>query len=203
MTVAKIMPPTSHLAQAPAVDSSHKDSAPGVRNWLYYLILLWGVLGVLALLVRALWRMAPIALEPIRHGELSGFQVAIYATWVAFNGYAEGYRAFQKAFCPRVVARAHHLASAPSLVRALLAPLYCLSLFHANRKGLTVAWVMVAVIFGLVVLLGHTPQPWRGIVDGGVVTALAWGASALLIFALRTLATGVPPPARINLPKHP
>lgn len=175
-------------------------SASASRGLLYYAIVLWGVFGVLALLGRALWRMTPIALEPITAGTLTAVQVGLYGLWVVFNGYGEGYRAFQKAFCPRVVARAHHLAAAPTWTQALLAPLYCLSLFHANRKGLTVAWVMVAVIFGLVQLLAATPQPWRGIVDGGVVVALAWGAIALLVFAIRLLITGVPPQAKMNLP---
>lgn len=171
------------------------------RGILYYAVVLWGVVGVGALLGRALWRMTPIALEPITAGTLTAVQIGLYGLWVVFNGYGEGYRAFQKAFCPRVVARAHHLAQTPTWITALLAPLYCLSLFHANRKGLTVAWVMVAVIFGLVQLLGITPQPWRGIVDGGVVVALSWGALALLVFAVRLLVTGVPPQAKMNLPQ--
>jgi hypothetical protein len=166
---------------------------------IYYLTFLWGVSGVLLLFIRALVRLAPMAWQPIAEASLSPAQLALYAAWVAFNAYSEGYRAFQKSFCPRVVGRAHQLASAPTRLRALLAPLYCLSLFHANRRGLTVAWAMLAIIAGLVWLLRITPQPWRGIVDGGVVVALAWGALVIVILSIRTL-SGAPPHAKLNLP---
>ncbi len=174
------------------------DNAP--RPFGYYVVMLWGVGGVLALLGRALWRLTPLAWQPIESGSLSALQIALYVGWVVFNGYGEGYRAFQKAFCPRVVARAHYVATRGTRLQALLAPFFCLSLFHANRKGLTVAWTMVVVIALLVKLLRVTPQPWRGIVDGGVVVALTWGALALVVFALGTLATGLAPAAKMNLP---
>lgn len=169
------------------------------RGAAYYLVFTWGVVGVALLLLRAITRMTPIALEPILAGSLSGLHVGILVAWVAFNAYGEGYRAFQKSFCPRVVARADHLARNPHPLHAALAPLYCLSLFHANRRGLTVAWVMIVVITAFVFLLRITPQPWRGIVDAGVVVALVWGLVALFAFSAKSLA-GHPPRARMNLP---
>lgn len=200
MSLANAVPSDPHSAALLSKEAPPSEQKRSARGLVYYLILAWGLLGVLALLGRALWRMTPIALEPLATDSLSSAQLGLYALWVIFNGYGEGYRAFQKAFCPRVVARAHHLATHPTWIRGLLAPLYCLSLFHANRKGLTVAWVMVAVIFVLVQVLGVTPQPWRGIVDGGVVVALGWGCVALLVFAVNTLLRGVPPTAKMNLP---
>jgi hypothetical protein len=171
------------------------------RRLGYFFTFAWGVGGVLALLVRALTRLAPMAWQPIAEGLLTAPLVALYAAWVVFNAYCEGYRAFQKAFCPRVIGRAHSLASNPKLWHALLAPLFCLSLFHANRRGLTVAWVMLALITLFVWLLRITPQPWRGIVDGGVVVALAWGAIALTVFAVRAL-FGRVPDVKLNLPDN-
>lgn len=179
--------------------STSPTDAPRARGLLYYVVFVWGVLGVLALFARALVRLTPMAWEPIADGSLSALHIGIYAAWVVFNAYGEGYRAFQKAFCPRVVGRAHHLASDPRPLHALLAPLFCLSLFHANRRGLTVAWVMLLVITLLVFLLRITPQPWRGIIDGGVVVALAWGAIVMLVLAVKTL-FGSPPQAKLNLP---
>lgn len=169
------------------------------RGLLFYVVFAWGVGGVLLLFIRALWRLAPMAWQPIAEGSLSGMHIGVYAAWVVFNAYGEGYRAFQKSFCPRVVGRAYHLARAPQLWHALLAPAYCLSLFHANRRGRTVAWIMLAVIIVLIALLRITPQPWRGIIDGGVVVALFWGAAVMLVLALRTLTSG-PPKAKLNLP---
>lgn len=156
---------------------------------------------MLALLGRALYRLTPIAIEPIADGSLTPALWALYLGWVVFNAYGEGYRAFQKAFCPRVVARADHLAKAPRpLWHALLAPAYCLSLFHANRRGRTVAWCMIGGIALLVVLVSRAPQPYRGIVDGGVVVALAWGCLVLIALYLRALAGHPPANAKMNLP---
>jgi hypothetical protein len=183
----------------PASSSPEPGQSSRARRLLYLVTFLWGVLGVLALFARALLRLAPMAWQPIADGSMTALHIAVYVAWVSFNAYAEGYRAFQKSFCPRVIGRAHHLASNPKLLHALLAPLYCLSLFHANRRGLTLAWVMLAIVVTLVWLLSITPQPWRGIVDGGVVVALAWGAMALVVMGLETL-MGAPPRAKLGLP---
>lgn len=188
-------------AQPPSSAASESAAPEAARGWLYRITFLWGVVGVLLLFARAIARLTPVALQPIVEGSLSPLQIAAYVAWVVFNAYSEGYRAFQRSFCPRVVGRAHQLAAAPTVLRALLAPCYCLSLFHANRRGLIVAWSMLAIIAGLVWLLGRTPQPWRGIIDGGVVVALAWGALVIVILAVRTM-LGRPPRAKLNLPEN-
>lgn len=179
--------------------SNDQEQPVQAKSVVFYLTFSWGLLGVLALFARAIVRLTPHAWQPIADGSLAPLHVALYLAWVAFNAYSEGYRAFQKAFCPRVVGRAYHLAQNPRPLFALLAPVYCLSLFHANRRGLTVAWVMLAVIALLIGLLRITPQPWRGIIDGGVVVALAWGMIAMIVMGARALA-GTPPRAKLNLP---
>lgn len=186
------------MQQTPTLSTDQEQPAPE-RSLVFYLTFCWGLAGVLALFARALARLTPYAWQPIADGSLSALHVAAYAAWVVFNAYSEGYRAFQRSFCPRVVGRAYHLALNPKPIHALLAPLYCLSLFHANRRGLTVAWIMLLVIAILIWLLRITPQPWRGIIDGGVVVALAWGTLALLVMGARALA-GSPPKAKLNLP---
>lgn len=150
-------------------------------------ILFWGVLGVVALLGQAVWRMVPLALEPFRAHRLGGVELGVYAAWVAFSLYAEGYRAFQLRFSPRVVARALHLARHPRPLHVALAPAFCMGLLHATRRRLIVAWVSVIAIVGLVITVRSFPQPWRGIIDGGVVVALIWGIGSILYFFARVL----------------
>lgn len=186
------------MQQTPAF-SNDQDQPLRARSVVFYLTFCWGLAGVIALFARAIVRLTPYAWEPIADGSLAPAHVAAYLGWVGFNAYSEGYRAFQKSFCPRVVGRAYHLAANPRPLFAALAPLYCLSLFHANRRGLTVAWVMVAVIALLVWLLRITPQPWRGIIDGGVVVALVWGLLAMVVMGFKAL-SGAPPQAKLNLP---
>jgi hypothetical protein len=57
------------------------------------------------------------------------------------------------------------------------------------------------VVLCLIGLLRHVPQPWRGIVDGGVVIALAWGAAAIVVFFLRAVVTGREPAASPQVPE--
>ena len=151
-------------------------------------VLCWGVFGVVALLGQAVWRMVPLALEPLRAHTLGGVEIGAYAAWVAFSLYAEGYRAFQLRFSPRVVARAVHLARHPRPLHVALAPAFCMGLLHATRKRLIVAWVSVIAIVGLVITVRSFPQPWRGIIDGGVVVALLWGIGSIVYFFGRVLA---------------
>ena len=141
--------------------------------------MLWGVLGFCTLLANALIRLTPIALESIEAGML-WWQWAICAVWIVFNGYAEGYRAFQKQVAPRVVARGQWLARNPRPVLVALAPLFCMGFFFATKKRMIVAWTITAMIVLLVISVRMLDQPWRGIVDTGVVVGLGWGLLAQL-----------------------
>jgi hypothetical protein len=158
----------------------------------------WGVLGVLVFLGRAIVRLTPHALEPLS-SEPSAFVLGLYAASILFNGYVEGYRAFHKGFAPRVAARALHLRGDPSRLHRLLAPAFVLALFHATRRRLIARYLLIGGLIALIWAVRHTPQPWRGAIDAGVVLALAWGCASLLYFFVRGL-LGHPPPASADLP---
>lgn len=158
----------------------------------------WGVLGVVALLAQALARLGPRALEALRM-ELGLVHWIVLAAWVAFMAHAEGWRGFHLRFSPRVVARAQTLAHGGNVLHGLLAPAYCMSLLHASRRGLIVAWCVVVGIFGLVAVVSTFTQPWRGIVDAGVVVGLGIGLASILWHAARAM-TGTVPPVGPDLP---
>lgn len=131
---------------------------------------------------------------------LTPTQLGVSLGWVALNAYAEGYRAFQLRFSPRVVVRAHHLARHPHPIHVALAPLYCMALIHATRRARIVAWSTVTMIVGFVLTLRLVPQPWRGIVDGGVVVALGWGILAIVVLFARSLITARLPAVPSEVP---
>lgn len=141
---------------------------------------LWGIFGFVLILSQAIVRLAPLAWQPIADGQLSGPQWALYALSIVFNGYFEGYKAFQLQVAPRVMARAFHLSGNLKPLHVVLAPLFCMTLFHATRKRLMVSWIVYAGIIVLVVSVRQLSQPWRGIVDVGVVFGLSWGIVAIL-----------------------
>lgn len=154
------------------------------------LIVLWGVVGALALLLNAIRRLAVLALEPLVDPrlELTGWHLALYVASVVLNGYAEGYRGFQRGFAPRTVARALHLARHPRALHVVLAPLYVMGLIHATRRRLIASWVLLVGIVGLVLLVRRLAQPWRGIIDAGVVVGLGWGVVVMVVQLVRGLA---------------
>jgi hypothetical protein len=76
-----------------------------------------------------------------------------------------------------------------------------MGLFHARPRNLMLSWGLVGAIVTLVVLVRLLPQPWRGIVDAGVVIGLVWGVVFLWVLFFRVL-RGQPPPAPEGLPHH-
>lgn len=146
----------------------------------------WGIIGVSALLGSAIYRLTPMAMASFAE-PLSAVHYLGYAFSLFFMGYTEGYKAFQKQFSPRIPARARYIATNPTWARVLLAPLFCMGFFHATKKRLIVTWSLSFGIVGLIILVGRVPQPWRGILDLGVVVALAWGLVAMWVFALRAM----------------
>jgi hypothetical protein len=158
---------------------------------------LWGIAGVLALLGNAIYRLTPYALELVEL-PLDAVELVALAGWLGFMAYAEGYRGFHRKFSPRVVARARTLTGAP-WHHVVLAPVYCMGLFHATRKRMIVSWTVTLAIVALVIVVRRVQQPWRGIVDAGVVVGLGIGVVSIIYYALRALA-GHAMPVPADLP---
>lgn len=145
---------------------------------------LWSVLGISLLFGSALYRLYPHARE-LCGMEFGWVQWAALVAGLAFMGYAKGYGIFHRRFSPRFAARALYLKQNPTLVRVLLAPFFCMGYFHATRKRKIVSFAMTAMVVGLILLVRRLDQPWRGIVDSGVILGLGWGLVSIWFFTLR------------------
>lgn len=146
----------------------------------------WGLTGVALLLGSAVYRLAPLAVQAFSCPWLWYHWVA-FVLVVIFMAYAEGYRAFQLAFSPRVAARARFLVNHAGTLHLVLAPLFCMAYFHAPRRRQIASLSVTAGIVVLVILVRGLAQPWRGIIDGGVVLGLAWGLVSLVLFGYQAL----------------
>ncbi|MDF1814511.1 MAG: hypothetical protein P1V20_20055 [Verrucomicrobiales bacterium] len=148
----------------------------------------WGTTGVCALLGCAIYRLYPRAMEALEGG-LTALQWFVLVVWTMFMLVAEGYRGFQKKFSPRTAARVRYLRDHPDPLRTLLAPLFSMGYFHATKKTKIIATCLTLGIILLVVLVSFCPQPWRGIIDSGVVLGLTYGLISFLVFTWQALTT--------------
>ncbi len=145
---------------------------------------LWAAVGPLALLLSALWRLAPratdafIAVTTVRDGLLLG-TCAVGMVWF------EGHRGFHRRVVPDVAARVASLACSAVSWRVALAPLVACELIGAAPPRLVRRWLLVAGVVGAILLTRSLAEPARGIVSAAVFCGLAWGTGSLLL-ALRS-----------------
>ena len=146
----------------------------------------WGVAGVVLLLGSAVYRMTPRALAAftVPFGPLHWLALT---ACILFMSYAEGVRGFQQRFSPRVAARARYLREHPEALHVVFAPIFCMGFIHATRRRKFVSLALTAGIILLVLAVHRIPQPWRGIIDAGVVAGLAWGLVSLIWYAVAAL----------------
>lgn len=154
------------------------------RKALRKLAAFWAVFAVSLLLLNAIVRLAGYTWEALQIS-LSVWQYFLLVLNVIGMAYFEGYRGFQQAFSPRFAARAKYIAEHGRPLEMLLAPVFCFGFFGSTRKRKIVAFVITAMIVSLVLLVGKLPQPWRGIVDAGVVVGLLWGLVSLWFYVLK------------------
>lgn len=146
----------------------------------------WGIAGFSLLLGEALYKVTPYVVELFQKPLSPMLWVALIG-WTLFMAYSEGYRGFQKHYSPRFAARARWLRDNPTTKRAILAPLFCMCFFGTTRKRKIVAYCLTGGIITLVAIIRVTPQPWRGIVDFGVIVGLGWGLMSVLWFCWQSL----------------
>ncbi|MFT4607283.1 MAG: hypothetical protein ACI9V8_002075 [Urechidicola sp.] len=141
----------------------------------------WGITGVCLLIIFAVYRLSDMAMNAFVV-DLQWYHWLVLTLNSVFMAYSEGYRGFQLAFAPRVAARARYLLHHPRLLHVLLAPLFCMGYFHTTRKRLIVAYGLLVGVLVLVLIYQQFSQPWRGILDVGVLVGLSWGLVSLVWF---------------------
>ncbi len=149
---------------------------------------MWGIVGVGLLLGGAVYRLTPIALETF-DSPLGLLHWGVLVVWAPATLVMEGYFGFQRSFSPRVAARTRYLTEHPNLVQSLFAPFFCMGYFHATRRVQIKSILLTAGIVALVLGVRRVAQPWRGIIDLGVVLGLTWGIVSIAVFVYMAFAT--------------
>ena len=139
----------------------------------------WALLGVAGLFTSAVMRLGSRGLATVRAG-LSPGQWILLVSFTFVMVYGEGVLALQRKWVPRLLRRARALRHEP-LGLQLLGPLYGLSLVGGTRKELLRGWLGTLAIVTAIVIVRSMPEPWRGIVDVSVASALAWGLLSIAL----------------------
>ncbi|MDA8100112.1 MAG: hypothetical protein M0042_10830 [Nitrospiraceae bacterium] len=147
---------------------------------------LWGLAGVVLLLLSATLRLSPLAVDAFSY-PFAWYHWLALIVIVLGMAYAEGYKGFQQAFSPRTAARARYLRENPNVLHAVLAPFFCMGYFHATKRRKITSISLTLGIIVLIILVRFLTQPWRGIIDAGVVVGLVWGIVSLLVFSVQAL----------------
>lgn len=141
---------------------------------------LWGLTGFLLLILVAVIKLALISQDAFKQG-LNSLQWLVLIANCLFMAYSEGYKGFQKSYSPRLAARARYLLGNANVIQTLLAPLFCMGFFNAPRRRIITSVLLTIMIVVFVLSFRLLPQPWRGILDAGVVIGLGWGLIATII----------------------
>jgi hypothetical protein len=149
----------------------------------------WGLAGLTALLLFAIYRLGNMGIAAFGF-ELDWRHWALLIVNSLFMAHGEGYRGFQKSYAPRVVARARHLMGNPEPLRVIMAPLFVMGFFATTRRRLISAYLLTAMIVTLIIIFQQLSQPWRGMLDIGVVVGLTWGVISIIVFTLKALSGG-------------
>ncbi len=144
----------------------------------------WGMAGLFILLGFAVWRLTSNAIEALQM-PLNWIQWLVFIIFFIFMAYSEGYKGFQKSFSPRFAARTKYLLRNTTLLQLLLAPLFCMSYFHAPKRRIMATCILTVAIIIFILSFRLLPQPWRGILDAGVVVGLIWGMIASLLLCIK------------------
>ena len=146
----------------------------------------WGVTGIVLLLGTAIFRLSQLAIQAFNgEHDLLWYHWLLMIVFSIFMLYSEGYKGFQKAFAPRVAARAKFLSSNANLLQTILAPLFCMAYFHTTKKRQIISITLTTMIIGFIMLVRLAPPLYRSIIDVGVVLGLSYGVITVLTFVIK------------------
>ncbi|MBT3756892.1 MAG: hypothetical protein HOK80_08665 [Candidatus Cloacimonetes bacterium] len=150
------------------------------------LIYIYSIGGVIAIFSSAIYRLYPHVKESMSL-EFSALNWTVLAAYLIVMIVGKGYFALHRGFVPRVIVRSEQIISNGNLIDKLLAPLYCMGFFKAPKKRMIISYLMILFIISFLVSASKIVQPWRGIIDLGVIVGLSLGIISLLLLGSKKL----------------
>tara|TARA_B100000029_G_scaffold515020_1_gene620106 strand:+ start:1823 stop:2374 length:552 start_codon:yes stop_codon:yes gene_type:complete len=149
--------------------------------------LAWGISCIGMILIFAIVRLFSVTIDALNNFPFFWYHWVILILVIGLMAYSEGYKGFQKSFSPRVAARARYLYMHPQPIMLLLAPLFLVGYININPCRQRNIFLLTLGIFILIFMVSFLAQPWRGIVDAGVVIGLTWGLVSLVFYCCKVM----------------
>ena len=148
------------------------------------LSVIWAIVVVLGVLLFAVFRLAQHSWVALQM-PLGWLEYSVLLINTLFMAYSEGYKGFHLSFAPRFAARVKYVYQQGQGVQLWLSPLFCFGYFGTTKAKQVVAFALTILLICVIVLMGYMPQPWRGVVDAGVVVGLSIGVLSMLYWLLQ------------------
>ncbi len=148
------------------------------------LLSFYSIGGVIFIFSSAIYRLLPHVLEGLTT-EFETYHWIVLISFLIIMIVGKGIFAMHRGFVPRVISRSEILISEGKLLDRLLAPLFCMGFFKAPKKRMIISYTMLVLIITFIISASKIAQPWRGIIDLGVVIGLSMGIVSLVILSIR------------------
>tara|TARA_B100000963_G_C22272954_1_gene513592 strand:- start:35 stop:511 length:477 start_codon:yes stop_codon:yes gene_type:complete len=147
---------------------------------------IWGFIGVSLILLHGIACVYPYVIA-LDFSKMCWYHYLSLIISIIFLGYAEGYKGFQLSFSPRVAQRLKLVFKNPSFVNVVLSPLFCMGFFGISKKRMKITYILTITIIFLIIIIERISEPWRGIIDTGVLVGLSWGLLSFWFFCLKPI----------------
>tara|TARA_B100000927_G_scaffold291537_1_gene294282 strand:+ start:302 stop:778 length:477 start_codon:yes stop_codon:yes gene_type:complete len=147
---------------------------------------IWGFVGVSLILLHGITCVYPYVVT-LDFSKMFWYHYLSLIISIIFLGYAEGYKGFQLSFSPRAAQRLKLVFKNPSFVNVVLSPLFCMGFFGISKKRMKITYILTITIIFLIIIIERISEPWRGIIDTGVLVGLSWGLLSFWFFCLKPI----------------
>ena len=147
---------------------------------------IWGFVGVSLILLHGITCVYPYVVT-LDFSKMFWYHYLSLIISIIFLGYAEGYKGFQLSFSPRAAKRVKLVFKNPSFVNVVLSPLFCMGFFGISKKRMKITYILTITIIFLIIIIERISEPWRGIIDTGVLVGLSWGLLSFWFFCLKPI----------------
>lgn len=160
-----------------------------IKQFFGFIGVIWGLFGFSLLICSAVFRLSKRVFE-VDFTSLTKLQIVFLIVFTIFMLISEGYKGFHKKLCPRFASRAKSLLDEPNIVSVIFAPLFCVGYICATRKRMISSYLLTVMIILFILIVSRIEQPWRGLLDVGVVSGLIFGLGSLYVKMIKVFFLG-------------